>query len=80
MTAIVELNNKLNELIKTNATQNEIWKACGEYIKEEKLTKEEIYNLLYKHSQHVPSNEMEEILFDLMDLYTGYCSPLCKFY
>lgn len=80
MTAHKELNDKLNTLIKNNATQKEIWKTCGEYLREEKLTKEEVYNLLYKHSQHVTTNEMEEILFDLMDLYSGYCSPLYKLY
>lgn len=80
MTAHKELNDKLNTLTKNNATQKEIWKTCGEYVKAGQLTKEEVYNLLYKHSQHVTTNEMEEILFDLMDLYSGYCSPLYKLY
>lgn len=80
MTAHKELNEKLNTLIKNNATQQEIWKICGEYVKNGQLTKDEVYNLLLAHSQHVQSNEMEDILCDLLDLYSGYCSPLCKLY
>ena len=75
------LNEKLKGLIACNAGQDEIWQTCGAYLKSNELSKEEVYDMLFLHVKAgYLSNEMEESLLDLLDLYSGNCSSECKLY
>lgn len=76
-----QLNEKLKTLIKKEASHKELWEVCGGFVKNNELTKDEVYNLLMLHVQSPTiSNEMEEKMLDLLDLYSGYCSSECKLY
>jgi len=75
------LNEKLKGLIARNAGQDEIWQACGSYLKNDDLSKEDVYDLIFLHVKSgYLDNEMEETLLALLDLYSGNCSSECKLY